>query len=470
MLELVRTAWLRPGLVCFLLGLLGVVPLVILTPPFEVADENQHFLRAYQLSELQFTATMQEGEARNIMPAALEARAMLPSSLIELIEYFSGTRAVFNPRHTSAQPLRRSWLALDRPLDPERRELISLPFMVKPPLSYIPQAIAIAAGRWSGAGPLTLLYLGRLANALVAVTALAWAVQLMPIGQELTMFFGLLPMAIYEYASVSADATVITSAFLFTAVALRAQLHGHWNPGKVALAIVSGLVFCTQKPVYAPLLLVGLPTAFVRGQVKHTVVVHTAIIVIVLGTAIAWTRFASRYFGAPVGSNVFGQAAYIAAHPFAYAQTISRSLWHYGYFYYQSLIGVFAWLSLYLPSFAYLLPLGALALGTLAQPSDGPRLPALAIAWNTGLLAAACILIFTGAYLVWNEVGFWVVLVVQGRYFIPLLALVATAWCSLIRVRLSRRVALIALLMLIPIIITGYALTVMTIVTVFNEF
>src|SRR6516225_3176837 len=246
MLELVRTAWRRPGLVCLLLGLLGTLPLVVLTPPFHVPDENQHFLRAYQLSELQFTAVMQEGEARSVMPASLEARAMLPSSLIELVESFSGTRVVFNPGPTSAQPLHRTWLALKRPLDPERRELVSLPFTMKAPPSYLPQAIAMAVGRWLGAGPLARLYSGRLANALVAVIVLAWAVQLMPIGRELTMLFGLLPMATYEYASVSADATVITSAFLFTAVALRAQLRGHWNPGEVALAVVSGLVFCTQ--------------------------------------------------------------------------------------------------------------------------------------------------------------------------------------------------------------------------------
>jgi hypothetical protein len=300
--EAARPAWLRPPVVCFLLGLLGVLPLVVLTPPFQVPDENQHFLRAYQLSEFRFTAIMQEGEARSKFPSSLEARAMLPSSLIELIESFSGTRVVFNPGPTSEQPLHRTWLALERPLDPERRELVSLLYAAKAPPSYVPQAIAIAAGRWSGAGPLALLYLGRLANALVAVIVLAWAVQLMPIGRELTMFFGLLPMAIHEYASVSADATVITTAFLFTAAALRAQLRGHWKPGEVALAMASGLVFCTQKPVYAPLLLLGLPAAFGPGQPKHTVLVHTAIIVIVLGGAVAWMRFASRYISVPLGA------------------------------------------------------------------------------------------------------------------------------------------------------------------------
>jgi hypothetical protein len=135
----VRAAWPRPSLLCFLLGLLGAVPLVVLTPPFQVPDENLHFLRAYQLSELQLTAIMQEGEARVELPASLEARAMRPSSLIELVETFLGTRAVYHARPISEQPLRRTLMALDRPLDPGRRELVIVPATKAPP-SYAPQA------------------------------------------------------------------------------------------------------------------------------------------------------------------------------------------------------------------------------------------------------------------------------------------------------------------------------------------
>ena len=284
--ELVRTAWLSPGLVCFLLGLLGTLPLVVLTPPFQVVDEHQHFLRAYEVSELRMRAIVQDGEMK----------AMLPSSLIELIESFFGTRAVFAPRPITAQPLQQTWMALDRPLEPGRRELVSVMYNTYPPPPYLPQAIAIAVGRWLGAGPLALLYLGRLANALVALIVLASAVRLMPIGRELTMLFGLLPMAISEYASVSPDAAVITTAFLFTAVALRGQLANRWTAGEVALAMASGLFFCLQKPVYTPLLLVGLPAALMRGRVKHTLLVHAAIVAIVLGSTVAWMGFASRYY------------------------------------------------------------------------------------------------------------------------------------------------------------------------------
>ena len=97
--ELVRTAWLRPPLVCFLLGL---VPLVILTPPVQVPDEPQHFYRAYQLSELRLGGIVRDGGAG----------AMLPSSLIELTDRLLGPRGHDLPRPITEQPLRGTWLRI----------------------------------------------------------------------------------------------------------------------------------------------------------------------------------------------------------------------------------------------------------------------------------------------------------------------------------------------------------------------
>src|SRR3984893_11168681 len=452
----------RPALICFILGLLGALPLVALTPPFQVPDESQHFLRAYQLSELRIGAIVQDGETK----------AMLPSSLIDLIEGFLGTRAVLAPRPITAQPLQQTWMALDRPLEPGRRELVSLEYTTYPPSPYLPQAIAIAAGRWLGAGPLALLYIGRLANALVALIVLASAVRLMPVGRELTMLFGLLPMAIYEYASVSPDAAVITTAFLFTAVALGGQLRTRWTAGEVAVAMASGLVFCGQKPVYAPLLLISLPAALVQGRVRHTLLVHTAITAIVLGGTAAWMGYASRYYSLPSGSSVSGQAAFIAAHPLAYLEAVAGqfSYLHLRFLYWNG-VGTFGYLKVYLPDFAYyVLPLCGVLLGTLAQPRDTPGLAALAVAWDALLLAGAWVLIITAAYLFWYPVGSATADHVTGRYFLPLLALVAAMWCSVVRVPLSWRASLATLLMLVAVIIAESATTALIIVRAYHVF
>jgi hypothetical protein len=315
--ELVRTAWLRPPLVCFVLGLLGVVPLVVLTPPFQVPDEPQHFYRAYQLSELQLSGVVRDGAAG----------AMLPSSLIELTERLLGTRALHTQRRITAQPWRGTLLALDQPLDPDRREFINFSSALYSPLPYLPQIMAIAVARWAGAGPLALLYVARLANVLVALALLSWAVRIMPIGREAVVVAGLLPMAAFEYASASPDAALIGTVFLFTAVALRAQLRGRWTAVEVAVAAVSGLVFCSLKPVYVPLLVLALPAALMRGRMKHTLLVHAIILAVALGGSAIWLFFAYSVPVLPVrGTSLLGQAKGIAADPLGYATTMALSL------------------------------------------------------------------------------------------------------------------------------------------------
>jgi uncharacterized membrane protein len=131
----------------------------------------------------------------------------------------------------------------------------------------------------------------------------------------------------------------------------------------------------------------------------------------------------------PFGGSFSGQAAFIAAHPLAYVRVIAGQVRDFG-IYYRSGVGFLGWNTVWLPTAAYALPLCGILLGTLAQPRDGPRLSVLAAAWEVLLLAGACLLIITGVYVYWNKVGSATVEGVSGRYFLPLLALVAAAWCS----------------------------------------
>jgi len=459
----IGTAWPSPALVCFLLGLIAAVSMVILTPPFQVPDEQEHFHRAYQLSELQLRGIVRDGAAGG----------MLPSSLIELSEHFLGTRAIHTARRITAQPLRQTWQALDRPLDPNRREFVDFTSTAfYSPMAYLPQAVAIMGGRWAGAGPLALLYLARLANALVAIALLTWAVRLMPIAREAVMVAGLLPMAVFEYASASPDAGVIGTAFLFTAVALRMQLRGAWRIRDVAVAAVSGLVFSAQKLVYLPLLVLGLPAVLKAGRVKQTLLAHTVILVVALGGSAIWLRVSFSMMVLPPlpGINLVDQAAYIIAHPLAYAETIARSFWYYGGFYYQSLVGVLGWLTLYLPNFAYVLPVAALLLSVLAQPANAPRLSLYAVTWNVLLLASSVFLIMTALYLQFNPVGHWIIDVVQGRYVLPLLPLSIATACSAVRLRPSRRASLVAFVVVTAIIAVQLLTADMAVVRAYQVF
>ena len=92
------------------------------------------------------------------------------------------------------------------------------------PVGYLPQAAGIGLGRLVGAPPLTCFYLARLANLLAAIALLFFAIRLAPFGKQLFVLLALLPMTMFELASVSCDALTISGAMFFTALLLWASV------------------------------------------------------------------------------------------------------------------------------------------------------------------------------------------------------------------------------------------------------
>jgi hypothetical protein len=178
-----------PGLLCLLLGLLAALPLVVLTPPFQVPDKPQHFARAFQLSEGRVGGEVQYGVAGR----------MIPFSMTRLTALFLGTVAIHADRTPPVRSLHDTLLIGSMSLDPDRRVFMNFRNAAADfPLPYLPQTLAIAAARWAGLGPLTTLYAGRAANAVTTIAILAAAISLLPIGAPAALLAGLLPMAVYE--------------------------------------------------------------------------------------------------------------------------------------------------------------------------------------------------------------------------------------------------------------------------------
>jgi hypothetical protein len=166
------------------LGGISLLILALLIPPFQVPDEPEHFFRSYQLSRLELSSRVQDGAAGTELPA----------SLSELVQHFMGADAL----HRHVLPKRRfvdTFGEIGRPLEPERTVFIGFSGSAfYPPPPYIPSAVAIAAGRGLGIGPLGLLYMGRFANALAALLITAFALRLFAAGRKFALLIALLPM------------------------------------------------------------------------------------------------------------------------------------------------------------------------------------------------------------------------------------------------------------------------------------
>lgn len=421
-----------PMWVCLFVGLLGTVSLAVLTPPFQVPDEAQHFDRAYQISEGHFLAEVKNGVAGG----------MLPSSLSALTMHFLGTDAILAPRVIRPEPLVKTLETRAIQLDAKHREFIDFTGAAAyPPQAYLPQVFGIVLGRLFGAGPLVLLFLSRLLNGLVAVTLLSFAIRIMPFGRSFALVGALLPMGLYEYASASPDASVIAGAFLLTALQLRALTDGMWRLRDVLVAAIAGLVVCSTKPVYAPLLLIAAPAMLVRGQRLNQLLALATILAVAIGGTAFW-------FGVNVGriitvqphANIHAQIDFVEGHPLAFLSAMIVSILAEFGVYMNQMIGRLGWLDVSLPLFTYDVTILGFVLGYLATGREKMRIPFVVPLWWILIFGSAVILTMLAMYIDWSPVGAPAVFGVQGRYYIPILALVAAIVWSLPGPQIGRRV------------------------------
>lgn len=396
------------------LGLITVLLLVFITPPFQVPDEAQHFFRAYEISEGNLIAEVR-GQT---------AGARLPSSLQELSHHFLGSRKLHTNRPVTPTPLSDTLAQLARPLDAGRREFVVFTGAAAyGPLAYIPQALGIKLAVLADASVLTMFYLSRIVNGMCALALLAYAVWLMPRGRELIAFAALLPMGLYLYASASPDAMVISFAFMYTALILNRMTTDTWSHRDTVLAVVSAATLCMIKPVYLPLLLLGFVQLLYTRRRLFTVITQGGILLATCAVTLLWgICAASAIIPVPEGINVSGQIDQVLREPFQYMLTIARSLLWRG-FYYKQLIGTLGWLTFELPVIAYWLPAVAAVLALGSEKLKFSRQAVIFLAISLSIIAACTLLIFTALYVSWTPVGNVIVEGIQGRYFLPVLPL-----------------------------------------------
>ena len=212
---------------------------------------------------------------------------------------------------------------------------------------------------------------------------------------------------------------------------------------------MAGLLVCATKPVYAPLLLIAAPALLSPERRWH----HARALAIILGVALGGTLLwftwnTGRVIAFEPGADLHAQLMFVLTHPGAAFRAFAVSVDNLGWFYLRSMIGIFGWLTVVMPGYVYILVTAALIVASLIGQRTEPRLALIEIAWCVLLLVGASLLTFLAMYLDATPVGAWMVLGVQGRYFLPLLGLAAAVVSSLPVWRLGERRASVMLTVL----------------------
>jgi uncharacterized membrane protein len=400
----------RVELFFLVVGLVAGAAFAVLFPPFSIADEPSHFLRAFHVS------------SGRLVPERTAAGmgAVLPASLPRLADELAGGLP-FN--HQLKVDPRIVLAALRRPLGEERQFVDFRNAAFASALPYVPQAAGIALGRSLGAPPLVLFYLARLFNLLVSTVIIWWALRRLPGRRWLIAIIALTPMATSLRGSVSADAFTIAVAFLLTAVVAS---HA-WGPARLldgrdyALLVGCSAALCLTKLPYCPLVLLTLLVPGERFRPGERGRRLLWLFAVTLG-AVAISLWSAYHMDLPQrpGADRMLQVRDALAEPARFARLLLDDAIEHSLRYLAQLIGVLlGWLDARVPWWVIYTYLVTLALLTVTDvdpehvPSPRRRL-LLAVVVMTTLVSIAA-----SQYAAWTPYRAPFIEGIQGRYFLP---------------------------------------------------
>lgn len=319
-------------------------------------------------------------------------------------------------------------------------------------IEYLPQATGLAIGRVLNLNFFGIFYLGRLTNLIFFTVCVYFAVKRIPRFKALMALAALLPMTLQQSASYSYDAFINAMAFLFIASLIREYTAEGKMTGKDFLwLLIPGALLTPAKVVYSVMLFLTflIPARrFGSGKRKWGMIAFAA--VICLGVLIAfnftslYNRVMSALPGHAIQSTITGEAYYsvndLLRDPVKILGIFWRTLRNDFLLWMWCIIGyAMSGLSLLIPmpyvyGFAGLLVLSAAFRGQ----EEVRILPGQRAAF-VGCFGAVVLLTMFAMLIGWTTAGDTVVQGVQGRYFLPVLPLLAMAFSGNFRpVRIDR--------------------------------
>ena len=418
-----------------LLAAAGLV-MCFASPPMQVPDEAQHFLRSYAISMGRFNFDAERGYPDDVdllmecfpgaytngndgapvkqyyhveetqTPEGEPTEVRVPDGgVISIADRFVMYRDGLAALEAGAAPTAEEWT--------EPLVVMLLP--------YFPQALGMAAARLFGCSALGCLYGGRIANLLVYALLAYFAMKNLRRWRGVFLAVLFLPLSVYMAASLSYDAQLLGLYALAASLLLREEFgQKHlWQ----YLAVVA--LMNVAKPWINLLWLPGL--LFVNKKTRRTKTNPWLAILIGFVAAVGVTMFfvwygrSFRYNYGEVGRMLGGtvvpvqQLLFVLKNPLRTVAVLWGTLFENDFF--LSGLGLFGALDTYVPSVAWL-SAALLAAGVFSACHCRPL-----SAWTNAGLTVFCLLYSVGVmmamYITYTPVGMVRVIGLQARYFLP---------------------------------------------------
>lgn len=297
---------------------------------------------------------------------------------------------------------------------------------------YIPQALGILFAKVLGLNEIWLLWLARLFNLGVYSLIIAFSLKIAPKLKMLLFFVAALPMSLQQAASCSPDALINSTAILLVAVFIYCYTKDNLMLSKKHMIAIGILCLIIPMAKVTNVFLIGIIFLIPnkrwssrKGAVTYKLVIIGLAIIVAACFYMYTSKFSPNLEQAPylnaMGVDSQKQLQYIFSHFSEWIKEFGNAIIYQTNDYINSL-SVFGWLEQGYPI------LTAVMIFTYAKIcfqeegffiSKGKKIYIFLI----------CVAIYTvtclALYLTWSPVESEIILGVQGRYFIPLIAVIA---------------------------------------------
>ena len=377
------------------------VTYVFVTPPMRVPDEHLHFFRAAAIANGHLIPNGGGKPDASPIPQGLK-------TLVWVMSWVDKDGKFNKPQFQTAIRI---------PLEPVKQPVVEFPAWYTP-MPYLPQTFALVVARVANIRPLIAFYGGRLANLAVAITLIALAMRVAPSYRNIVAATAMLPMALYEFASFSADALTLAAAILFTALLV--------EHGSVRASAAVGFVLGVCKPAYFLL-------AFLARRARLIVIATMAV---ATALAFAYAHMASYQQRGGIPIDAVSQLRCVIHDPLHFVGIMARDLMLHAAYYLEGMIGRLGLNEFSLPVPVVIIEVLTLIAAAISSTRIVPvrdRVLALLVVVGTGVG------VVLSQYMIWSIVCGDAIEGVQGRYFLPVLPAGLLA-ISATRLKLDARV------------------------------
>ncbi len=417
-----RTA-LNPGTAFAALSLLFGTLVIFATPPLRGPDETAHFLRAYGVAQGDIVPSLRDGQNRK--------GVVLPPRLYEGFDFFESVRVREKEAGFSYRGVFEAYFA--RAPVTGGPSTAFVPYAGSEgysPVAYLPHTAAALVARALDLSFLPTLYLMRFAGLAALTGVIACAIAIVPNLSWTFLAIAMLPAAFYGRSVISADGSALAAAMMATALWLRGVIVPQFTmPLRQSLWMMLGAL--TKAPNLAFVLL----ELRLLGQGWRWQQLALATLPAIAAAAI-WTFGSGADTAAwrmveitglkPDAFDPSAKLAHLIDDPLRFPAAVLGAWREYGVGeLWRQMIGVLGLFDTVLHVSIYP-AISVLLAGTFFTALPFPAADRYRAPIAAAITALAYIfIVYLISYLVFTPRGLNTVWGVQGRYFVPILPLVA---------------------------------------------